>query len=151
MSFATPLPLLSQAETRFYRRVFATASVYNVVWGTLVVLFPRQPFRWAGMAEPNYPELWQCIGMFVLVYAAGYAYLAADPVRYAPFALVGLLGKICGPIGWLWAYWNGRLPGVSVLTIVFNDLVWWPFFIPFVWKTMVAPRHAEPGTGATNE
>ena len=130
-------PMLTPSQLTFYRRVFLAAAAYNIIWGALVVLFPLAPFRWAGMPEPNYPELWQCIGMFVLVYAPGYAYLAADPVRYAPFALVGLLGKVCGPLGWLWAYHRGRLPAASGLTILLNDLIWWPLFIPFVWRTMV--------------
>src|SRR6187399_3116891 len=100
-------PMLSPRELRFYRWVFAAAAVYNLVWGTLIVLFPLAPFRWAGMAAPNYPELWQCIGMMVGVYAIGYACLAIDPIRYAPFALLGLLGKMFGPIGWIWAYSHG--------------------------------------------
>ena len=45
-----------------------------------------------------------------MTYAIGYAYLAADPVRYAPFAVVALAGKVLGPIGWAWAYSRGRLP-----------------------------------------
>lgn len=130
---------LTPRELRFYRHVFAAAAVYNLLWGTAVVVFPLAPFRWAGMAEPNYPELWQCPGApgFVLVYAPAYAYLSADPLRYAPFALVGLLGKVCGPLGWAWAYAHGRLPAASGLVILTNDLIWWPLFAPFVWKTMV--------------
>lgn len=133
-----PLPRpLSPRSLRFYRGVFAAAAVYNLLWGTLVVLFPLQPFRWAGMAEPNYPELWQCIGMMVAVYAVGYAYLAADPVRYAPLALVGLLGKVFGPVGWLWAWHHGRVPAASGLTILANDVIWWPLFVPFVVRTLL--------------
>ena len=49
--------------------VLLAAAVYNVSWGALVVLFPLLPFEWAGMAAPNYPELWQCIGMIVGVLA----------------------------------------------------------------------------------
>lgn len=131
--------MLSVAELRLYRSVFVAATLYNVLWGAFVVLFPTTPFAWAGMPLPNYPAIWQCIGMFVLVYAIGYAYLAVDPVRYAPFALVALAGKILGPIGWLWAYWTGQIPGITGLTILTNDLVWWPFMIPFVWKTIIAP------------
>ena len=138
-------PTLSTRQLRFYRVVFAAAAVYNLVWGTLIVLFPRQPFLWAGMEAPNYPELWQCIGMMVAVYAVGYAYVAADPLRYAPLALVGLLGKIFGPVGWVWAWSNGRLPAVSGLTILTNDVGWWPFFIPFVWQTVVRRRRNRAG------
>ena len=134
--------MLSDVQLRFYRRVFLAATAYNVVWGTLVILFPLAPFRWAQLPPPNYPEMWQCIGMFVLVYAPGYAYLAADPLRYAPFALVGLLGKGCGPIGWIWMYANDRIPFASGLVTLTNDVIWLPFFIPFVWATLIRPRRA---------
>lgn len=131
--------MLTHRELRLYRGVFIVATVYNLVWGTFVVLFPARPFVWAGMPLPNYPSIWQCIGMFVLVYAVGYAFLAADPIRYAPFALVALLGKIFGPLGWCRAVSTGQLPAVTGWTIVTNDLIWWPFFFPFVLKTTLAP------------
>ena len=129
--------MISPGELRFHRFVFAASAVYNVVWGTLVVLFPTKPFELAGMPPPNYPELWQCIGMFVLTYAIGYAYLAADPLRYAPFAVIALLGKILGPIGWAWAYSRGRIPAASGLTILTNDLIWWVPYGMFVWKAVI--------------
>jgi peroxiredoxin len=80
------------------------------------------------MAQPNYPELWQCIGMFVAVWGVGYACAAIDPVRHWPIVLVGLLGKVFGPIGFAWAVWNGRMPLELGATIITNDLIWW---IPF--------------------
>jgi len=122
----------SDPHSGLYRGVFAAAALYNVVWGVFVILFPLAPFRWAGMEPPNYPQLWQCIGMFVLVFAIGYVCLAMDPIRYAPFALIATLGKVFGPIGWLWGYLRGELPLVSGLTILTNDLIWWPFFVPFL-------------------
>ena len=48
--------------------VLLVAGVYNIVWGALVVVFPLALFRWLGMAEPNYPQIWQCVGMVVGVY-----------------------------------------------------------------------------------
>ncbi len=128
------VPIFSPRELRFYRRAFYAAAAYNLVWGALVILFPVAPFGWAGMARPNYPQVWQCVGMFVIVFALGYWYVARDPVRYAPFALIGLLGKTFGPVGWVWGYLGGQHPAVSGVVIVFNDLLWWPLFIPFVWR-----------------
>lgn len=108
--------------------VLKAAGVYNLAWGAFVILFPNLPFRWIGLAEPNYPELWQCIGMIVGVYGIGYWCAASDPTRHWPIVLVGFLGKIFGPIGFLQAAAIGRLPWVAGWTIVTNDLIWW---IPF--------------------
>ena len=106
------------------------AAIYNLAWGGFVILFPDLPFRWAGMEVPNYPEIWQCLGMVVGVYGVGYAIAATNPLRHWPIVLVGLLGKILGPIGFLNAAGRGRLPWRAGWTIVANDLIWWaPFFL----------------------
>jgi hypothetical protein len=104
------------------------AGIYNILWGALTVLFPLAPFRWAGMAPPNYPQIWQCVGMIVGVYGVAYIIAAYNPLRYWPLVLVGLLGKFLGPIGMAQAIWQGTLPPVAGLTCVTNDLIWW---IPF--------------------
>ena len=85
-------------------------------------------FEWGGMPAPNLPSLWQCIGMIVGVYGIGYAIAARDPIRHWPIVLVGLLGKILGPIGFLGALVSGRVPIEAGLIIVTNDLIWWPGF-----------------------
>jgi len=61
------------------RRVLLVAAVYNLVWGAWVIFFPLVPFRWMGVDPPNYPGLWQCIGMIVGVYGIGYGAAALDP------------------------------------------------------------------------
>ena len=109
-------------------RVLWLAAGYNLLWGALVVLFPLLPFRWMEMAEPNYPAIWQCVGMIVGVYGVGYGIAATDPLRHWPIVLVGLLGKIFGPIGFVWHASHGTLPWSMGLTILTNDIAWW---IPF--------------------
>jgi hypothetical protein len=123
------------------------AGIYNLVWGTLVVLFPSQPFAWLGMEPPNYPELWQCIGMVVGVYGIGYWIAANDPARQWPIVLVGWLGKVLGPIGFLLAALAGDLPWSFGLVNVANDLIWWvPFtaMLFFAWRTNSAPTDNRP-------
>lgn len=115
-------------------RVLKVAGIYNLAWGAFVVLWPLAPFRWAGMEPPNYPQLWQCIGMIVGVYGVGYWIAASDPVRHWPIVLVGLLGKIFGPIGFLQAAATGQLPWIAGLTILTNDLVWWWPFARLLWN-----------------
>ncbi|MEW4569020.1 alkyl hydroperoxide reductase [Tautonia sp. JC769] len=104
------------------------AALYNLLFGAWAVLFPGALFTWAGMEAPNYPELWQCIGMIVGVYGIGYAVAAGDPYRHWPIVLVGFLGKVFGPIGFAQALWQGSLPLKFGVILLSNDLVWW---IPF--------------------
>jgi hypothetical protein len=120
-------------------RVLWLAAGYNVLWGTLVVLFPLLPFRLMGMELPNYPAIWQCVGMIVGVYGVGYGIAATDPVRHWPIVLVGLLGKIFGPIGFVWHAMLGTLPWSMGVTILTNDIVWW---VPFAAILIHALRHS---------
>lgn len=130
-------------------RVLMAAAVYNLAWGTFVILCPTLPFSWLGIAPPNYPGLWQCIGMIVGVYGVGYGLAAGDPVRHWPIVLVGLLGKIFGPIGFLNAAITGEFPWAAGWTILTNDLIWWiPFaaILHLAWKQDPAsfPRFLQP-------
>lgn len=117
--------------------VLMIAGIYNLAWGTFVILFPALPFEWLGITAPNYLSLVQCIGMIVGVYGIGYAIAAYDPARHWPIVLVGLLGKIFGPIGFLYTAIRGELPWAAGLTILTNDLSWW---IPFIAILLYAIR-----------
>jgi hypothetical protein len=59
-------------------------------------------------------------------------------VRHWPIVLVGLLGKVCGPIGFVQAVLTNRLPWQLSITILTNDLIWW---IPFAAILLNARRH----------
>lgn len=119
------------------------AAAYNLLWGGFVVLFPLAPFRWINLPPPNYPEIWQCVGMIVGVYGIGYAAAARNPLRHWPIVLVGFLGKVCGPIGFADAVLGQRLPLQAGWTILTNDLIWW---IPFALILLRAWQfhHASP-------
>lgn len=111
-------------------KVLFIAALYNFLWGAWAIFFPKLSFSILGATPPLYPELWQCVGMIVGVYGVGYLIAATDPVRHWPIVLVGLLGKIFGPIGFAKALLDGTFPPSFGLNIVFNDLIWWiPFFI----------------------
>ena len=120
--------------------VLRAAAIYNIFWGGLVVLFPLAIFELASLPLPNYPEIWQCVGMIVGVYGVGYWIAADKPLVHWPITLVGLLGKICGPIGFLQAAAQGKFPWAFGWTILTNDLIWW---IPFGLILLHAKRHSE--------
>ena len=111
-----------------YRPWLLAAAVYNAVWGSASVLFPEAFFWLIGLPQPNYLPLWQVVGMFVLVFAPGYWWAARHPARHRHLVLIGLAGKVLGPVGFAWSAATGQLPLAFGLTILTNDLVWWPAF-----------------------
>jgi small multidrug resistance pump len=129
-------PAGEQVESRPpVSRILIAAGTYNLLWGLFVILTPTTLFRWAGMEpQPNYPELWQCMGMVIGVYGIGYLIAAFDPLRHWPIVLVGLLGKVFGPIGFVWTAADGRLPWSFGAVILTNDLIWWIPFATLLWR-----------------
>lgn len=117
------------SENRAVMRCWLIAAgIYNLAWGAAVVLFPEAPFRLLDLPAPDYIMIWQCLGMVIGVYGVGYLAASRDPLRHWPIVLVGLLGKIFGPIGFLYYAARGDLPWAAGLTILTNDLIWWyPF------------------------
>lgn len=113
---------------RWMRHVLIAAAVYNLAWGVLVIVAGGEMFRWAGIEPINYPAIWQCLGMVVGVYGVGYGIAAVDPLRHWPIVLVGLLGKVFGPIGFVHGAATGALPWAFGITLLTNDLIWW---LPF--------------------
>lgn len=111
-----------------YRPWFYAAALYNLAWGGLNVFVPQLFFRLLGVPAPNYVAIWQVVGMFVLVYAPAYWWVARHPARHRHLILIGLLGKLLGPIGFAWAVASGQLPLAFGWTILTNDLIWWPAF-----------------------
>ena len=120
------------------------AGIYNIAWGAATIAAPGSYFRFAEINPPRYPQIWQCVGMIVGVYGVGYLIAAADPLRHWPITLVGLLGKVFGPIGFASALLSGELPlkfGVVLLT---NDFIWW---IPFTGILVSAYRNRPSASG----
>ena len=125
-------------EPRWMRRVLVAAGMYNLIWGAAIILFPAALFQFAEMDLPRYPQIWQCVGMIVGVYGVGYLIAATDPLRHWPITLVGLLGKILGPIGFFETLFSGELPLAFGATIITNDLIWWIPFAAILYQALKA-------------
>ena len=135
----------SAPQPLWMSRWLVAAGVYNLAWGALTVLLPGWLFDLTGLAHPNYPFIWQCVGMIVGVYGIGYLAAAANPLRHWPIVLVGLLGKIFGPIGFVDnALIKGTFPKEFGWTILTNDLIWW---IPLTLILLAAWRGRHLRTG----
>ena len=114
----------------FNSKVLRFAAAYNLIWGAFIIIWPSAIFNWAELPQPTYIGLWQCIGMIVGVYGIGYLIASYDYKTHWPILLVGFLGKIFGPIGFVWALSQGQFNLIFGTVIIFNDLIWW---IPFAW------------------
>ncbi len=115
-----------------YRVWFLAAAVYNLVWGTVNVIWPHAIFRLIGAQAPQPIAFWQVVGMMVLVYALGYYWAWRDPVAFRHYILIGFLGKLFGPIGLLISLNSGILPLEFGWIILTNDLIWLPAFALFL-------------------
>lgn len=116
------------------KTVLVAAGIYNLCWGALVVSSPQATLNWLGLnpAEPA-SQFWQCIGMIVGVYGIGYLIASTDVYRHWPITLVGLLGKLFGPVGFFFSVYDGALPASMGWTILTNDLIWWFPFAAILW------------------
>lgn len=129
--------------------VLKAAAVYNLIFALMTLVAPFWLFDVTGASRPNFPELWQCIGMIVGVYGIGYWVAAYDPYRHWPVILVGWLGKTFGPLGFAKALWQEVFPLKFGWIIVFNDLIWW---IPFALILKRAFEHlTQPEFGEISE
>ena len=131
---------------RWMTYVLVAAGIYNIIFGITAVAIPNWFFTTAGMPAPTYPFLWQCIGMIVGVYGLGYLAASRDPIRHWPIVMVGLLGKIFGPIGFLQAALSGSITWTFGILILTNDLIWW---IPFTLILIAACKHHRAGNHST--
>ncbi len=123
------------------------AGLYNIVWGGAMSLAPVWTLKLLGVVpsgEYLWPQLWACIGMIIGVYGLGFLIASRDPARHWPIILVGLLGKVLGPIGFIAAASRGQLPWSMGANILTNDLLWWVPFTMMLWNAARASQPAPP-------
>lgn len=113
------------------------AAIYNIMWGAWVVLFPDHFFQLVGMEALNHPMVWQGMGMVIGVYGLGYWLAAMNPYRHWPIILVGFLGKVFGPLGFIFNYAQGKVPFSFIYTLFTNDFIWWIPFGLILWNVHV--------------
>ena len=123
---------------RFAKPWLIAAGIYNLIWGAVVIAAPNLFFELADMEPMRYPAIWQCVGMIVGVYGIGYLVAASNSRVHWPIVLVGLLGKVFGPIGFAVALRDGVFPPKFALTILTNDLIWWVPFSMMLWDAVRA-------------
>ena len=130
----------------FHRAVFIAAGIYNLCWGIYTTLDPQWLFRFADMPLMNYPEIFACLGMVIGLYGILYLEVARVPERGWLIAVVGLIGKILGPIGLIQLIWSGAWPWSAAILCVTNDWIWWIPFSLYLFDARPWALSREPGT-----
>jgi hypothetical protein len=93
------------------------------------VLAPDSFFALMGMTPMNHPMVWQGLGMVIGLYGLAYYWASYDYIRHWPIVMIGLMGKVFGPLGYIYNIAMGTAPASFGYTLIPNDLIWW---IPFV-------------------
>jgi hypothetical protein len=124
-----------------HKLILLLAAAYNLEFGIWAVARPADFFDCFGLDAPNHPMIWQCLGMVIGLYGAGYAWAAFRPELMKPIVAIGLAGKILGPIGWVAVVAAGDWPLRTFTLILFNDVVWWlPFGLILLEGTRLGDR-----------
>ncbi|HSY62438.1 MAG TPA: hypothetical protein VK796_11200 [Cytophaga sp.] len=121
---------MKQETIRIISRLIMTlAAIYNIFWGILILAYPKV-ILFDDSDSIFVIIVLQCVGMLVGVYGIAYYFASRDPARYWPLILVGLIGKILGPIGSLHYIFTNQLDASFFWVNVFNDVIW---IYPFSW------------------
>ena len=105
------------------------ASLQCIIWAVFIIVLPSRAAMAYGLAKP--PEdlfLWQGIGLVILLFGLGYGLAATNPRQHWGIVLIGLIAKVLGPIGMVWAVSQGDAPTGVLWLLPINDCLWW---IPF--------------------
>ncbi len=120
------------ANTPGWARIcLLAAALQCLVWGPFIILAPAAAGTAYGFSRPlDDVFLWQGLGLVIFLYGLGYAVAAFDPYRHYAVVLVGLLAKILGPVGMVWAVGQGQVSANVLWLIPVHDVIWWwPFAV----------------------
>ena len=129
------------------RLILTLAAVYNIFWGIWILIQPTV-ILFDDTNSIFVTIVLQCVGMLVGVYGIAYYFASLDPARYWPLVLVGLIGKILGPIGALNYIFSGQLDPDFFWVNVFNDIIW---IYPFSWILYHVYKKNLPYNGGEEE
>ena len=116
--------------------ILVLSGIYNIVWGGLVSTFPAEFLAMGGFTELNPITLTLMKGMAMMVAVYGLTYIVSAPnyLKYWPVVLAGFLARVFGPIGFLINVQEGVFTWDIGIMIIFNDLIWLPFYTVMMFR-----------------
>ena len=124
---------------RWHGQMLKLAAACSIFSGLYSATLPESAMSMLNVEpQPGYAELWRYLGITLCIYGVGYWCASYAPVRHSLIVLIGLLGKILGPVGFLLAARNGSLPMLPGIVFLVNGLIW---SIPFTAVLLHARRN----------
>jgi hypothetical protein len=114
--------------------LFTVAALFNVAVGLpLLVAYPTLASL-LGIADP--PSVWtHIVAGVVLLFGWFYWQVARDPVRYRPYIVAGILGKLWFVVV-IYGHWFAGTTPVTLALLVTCDLV----FAILFWRYLATNR-----------
>jgi hypothetical protein len=104
------------------------AGLYHIAAGLACIAVPDLLFGLLGLPNPGFVV--RGLGFMVLLF--GLIYVEVPRTKNSRLIRIAVVGKFVGPLGWLWGSLLGEFPPQALWTPLFHDMVWWPFFAPYL-------------------
>lgn len=126
------------------RKVLLAAGSYHLIFAVWTNYWPHLWFDWIGMARPNHPLTWQCVGLMMGILGIGFVLASRNPIHHWLIILVGLTKFTLGIIGFGLALFHREIPLTSIWMMGVDDLLWWPPFAGILWAIIRAHTGVPP-------
>lgn len=135
------------SQPRWDRICLAVAALQCLIWGPFIIIAPTRSALVYGFNQPLTDSfLWQGMGLIILLFGLGYSLAATNPTQHYSVVLVGLLAKILGPVGMMWAVLNNEVSAGVLWLIPIHDVIWWIPFSIIVIRGLKQPNQPLPQT-----
>lgn len=113
---------MTPSRERWYRILFWTAAIYDIVLGITFLFFATPVFEWLGIEDtlPEYTSYISLVAAFLFVIGVAYVLIAiGDFVRNRDLITVGILYKVAYFAVALWYLIDGVYPHI-IFFVVFG-------------------------------
>lgn len=110
------------------QNVLILAGIYNLVWGSFAIFEPGYFFRNLNLKLPDYPIMWQGIGLIECLFGVGYLIASRKPFKHWTIIFLGFVIKLAASLGYAYHLYIGTLPQSLWMLVLANDLIW---LLPF--------------------
>ncbi len=132
--------LIYNRNSKIFKVILLLAGIYGVLWGISAIFFPTIWFHIASLPHPNYPELFQTLGLFEFALGIAYILASTNPIRNWQIVLVGFIIKTCMVLGFFYFYYFKNEPKIIFQMILTNDIIW---LLPFLLILYNTYKHEE--------